>query len=245
MGILTNASTIASYKTDESALEKSYVLTPENDATAAKWEKQLLSGVGLDGVHTLMRVVGDYGGTSLDVGMSYGAQYFGLRKFYPKVIWSGVDICQKYIDKFRARLAKGENPTTYVVNDYAKMKDIADASYTTVTARSVLSYYSPENAFKIIDEMLRIAERAVIIKFYRLPSQVEDEYREAVGNRVGRGYFVDWARDKWDSYLSSLVGINATYYPNAVERAEPEGHPDFGTIPADEPVVQVVALEKP
>ena len=82
------------------------------------------------------------------------------------------------------------------------MVEVKDESYDVVTARSVLSHYSPEHAFKIVDEMLRITKKGVVLKLYSVPDDREDDYRLGDGNMTGRGYFVKWAQPKWESYLS-------------------------------------------
>jgi hypothetical protein len=195
---------IEDYKLDESAPMINWHLTPENDRVAQRWTAQLLSGEGLEDVQALMSaaydVAGD-GGSCLDVGMAYGAQYFAMKRFYPQVVWSGVEVAQQYIDKFRKLITDGSNPEVFKVDSYLNMSGIKDESYDVVTGRSVLSHYSPEHAFKIIDEMLRIAKKAIVLKLYIPPKPGDDDYRLGDGNMTGRGYFVTWSDDKWQRYL--------------------------------------------
>jgi ubiquinone/menaquinone biosynthesis C-methylase UbiE len=198
---------VETYKLDEKQMTLNHTLTTGNRDTSVRWRKQLLDG-GLPEVQILMKAINNYApvGTCLDVGSADGAQYFGLRKFFPKVKWTGCEISQDYIDLFIAALkTEGiiETPETIKVIDYRNLSIFTDNSFDVVTSRSVLSHYSPEHGFLIIDEMLRVAKIAVLIKFYQLPYLIDDEYKEGFANLEDRGYFVSWAVSKWDNYIKN------------------------------------------
>lgn len=196
---------IEEYKKDESLIMRGYKLSEQNDLTAKLWREQLLEKRGLDDVHVLMSAVGKNMpfGTCLDVGMSYGALFFGFEKFYPEIKWSGCDIYYPHIEKAKSLLAENQNPSMSLVPSYDNLSIYADNSFDFVFSCSMLTHYSPEHAFKIIDEMLRVAKNAVIIKFYQVPQGIDDEYILGHANMAGRGYFVVWSLPKWLDYIKN------------------------------------------
>lgn len=203
------------YKQDEKQLELQHSLTEANDTVAERWQAAALAGTMIP-VQAFIDAIGHYAkdGTCLDLGMSYGAQYFALKKFHPSVVWEGVEIASKYVPKFAQR--KGDDsPTTHLISDYKDLSAFADGAYDVVTSRSMLCHYKPESGFAILDEMLRVARRAVIVKFYELPSGEEDRYIEGFGNMAGRGYFVTWAEEKWRNYIKGKT-VTSFDYPTVV-----------------------------
>jgi len=191
---------VETYKQDEKQMFLNHTLTATNDEYATKYLQGFLSGNMVESM-AFLKAINEYGETCLDVGSSYGAQYFGLKKFYPNIKWTGCEISQQYIDRFKNLLEEGENAEVFLISDYKDLSSIPDNSYDVVTSRSMLCHYTPENAFKIIDEMLRIAKKAVVIKFYCLPTDNDDRYVEGFGNMTDRGYFVYWSKLKWDEYI--------------------------------------------
>jgi hypothetical protein len=200
---------LTTYKLDEGAAMKVHVLTQSNREVSVAWRKQLLDG-GLSDVQTLMKAIAEYApeGTCLDVGSADGPQYFGLHKFYPKVQWTGCEISQAYIDLFADALkleGVDETPPVISVQDYGDLSLIGDGSFDVVTARSVLSHYQFAHAVKIMDEMIRIARVAVVIKFYNLPEEIDvpaEKFDEGTGNLTDRAYLVNWTAADWAGYVA-------------------------------------------
>lgn len=210
---------LEAYKQNEKALELAHTLTAENDQRAARYLELTLEGV-MEPMQAFLDAIGHYakGGTCLDLGMSYGAQYYGLKKFHPSVTWHGCEIAGKYLPKFQLMTGNEDvkNPShIFPVVDYGDLSIFPDDSFDVVTSRSALCHYTPEKGFAIIDEMLRVASRAVIIKFYQLPTEEEDRYVEGFANMQGRGYFVFWSKPKWDSYIKGKK-VSSFNYPSVI-----------------------------
>lgn len=206
---------LETYKLDEKQLELAQTLTPSNDLVAERWKNAMLAGSMIP-VQAFLDAIGHYAkdGKCLDLGMSYGPQYFGLKQFHPSVTWEGVEIASKYLPKFDG-LKGQDTPVTHLISDYKDLSAFSDSSYDVVTSRSMLCHYKPESGFAIIDEMLRVASVAVIIKFYELPNGDEDKYVEGFANMTGRGYFVTWAKAKWDEYTKGKK-VSSFNYPTVV-----------------------------
>ena len=209
---------LETYKQDEKQMLLQHTLTQRNIDTSTVWRKQVLNGE-MPAVQALLKAVNEYARpnrTCLDLGSADGPQYFGLKKFYPEIKWTGCEISQDYIDLFiNALKIEGitEEPKTIKVIDYKDLSSIPDNSYDVVTSRSALSHYTPEHAFIIIDEMLRVCSKAVIIKFYQSPNELEDRYVEGFANMENKGYFVFWSKTKWDNYIKDK---KVTWYSTQV-----------------------------
>ena len=195
---------IATYKLDEKQAIKSFVFTDVHDAIADRFEAEILArkrsfyNAFLDAIGALAD-----GGVCLDVGSSYGAQYFALKQMFPNVKYKGVEVAPEYIKRFRARLASGEAPDILLVDDYTDLSELPDNSCEVVTARSVLRHYTFEHGSKIIDEMLRVASKAVVILFITPPIHEKEIYTEAFGDWTGKGYFIEWEKAAWEKYLEN------------------------------------------
>jgi len=188
---------LAKYVQDESAPMRSYVFDADYDTVADRYQFEItfnpnsITKIFLD-------LIPQYGKTCLDVGMAFGAQYFALQRQYPDVVWTGVDIIQTYIDKFQARGGKGD---TLLVNSYLPMPEIKDNAFDVVTSRSALNHYSPGHGFGIINEMLRIASKAVIIKFIQPHARWFTAYSYDDSHRGSMRMNVVWTEKQWREYI--------------------------------------------
>ena len=192
---------LETYKQDESAMLRSFVFTQEDDDIATAYQDEITNRP-TGPTKLFLDLIPQYGKSCLDVGMSYGAQYFALREQCPDIVWTGVDILQTYDDKLRARITDGSKPETILVKSYfPSMAEIPDASYDVVTARSLLTHYSHEHGFQIIDDMLRIATKAVIVKFYGESATRFTCYSQSDDRRGAMRINVVWGYPYWRDYL--------------------------------------------
>ena len=205
---------IEAYMADESVSVKTYELTPETDEIAVRYENGLKVNKYPDAAD-FMSAINKHGGDTgscLDVGYSYGAQKLALNTLFPQMTWAGVEVAEAYRDKVLTRWPDAE---TYMIDSYTDMSTIPDASYDVVTSRSMLCHYSHANAFRIIDEMLRIAQKAVVIKLYSeiqwtpelaIRDKVEledgDLFVPLEGVKEGKGFLVEWSLPAWKEYIA-------------------------------------------
>jgi len=197
------------YKLDERQAILDFTLTAAHDEVAKRYEASLVNRKS-DFNNIFLDKIAELGSSCLDVGMAYGAQYFALKAIHPTVQYAGAEISPDFIAKFLGRFKDGEFiPTVYNLTDYQNMFDIQSSSFDVVTARSVLRHYTPEHGFKIIDEMLRIAKKAVIVKFATPIEFPDDIYTEAFGPWVGKGYYIEWSKPKWDAYCKDKKMVDS------------------------------------
>lgn len=198
------------YKQDEAASIRAFVPVKENDDIADQYEQELVTRrVGRNAVFldTVGRLCGS-GGTCLDLGASYGAQYYALAANWPEARWRGCDISAGLRARFFARW-KGEaglEPPYDLIDQYDSLP-YKDGEFEVVTFRSALSYYGHERAYRLIEEALRVASRAIVVKLPLVPELEEDLYTERgrdgmLANR-GKGYCVEWSAASWLEFVGS------------------------------------------
>lgn len=206
---LTTAS-LEVYKLDEKQEILKFQLNAETDAYADLFQYRLTNNLfaNMKEFHEMINLYAT-GGTCLDVGSSYGAQYFSMKKNCPKVTWTGCEVASQFTDKFRLRLDEGENPEVVAVTDYTALP-FKDSSFDVVTSKSTHRHYSPEHGFLIIDEMIRVAKRAVVVQFLTVMEFDEDIYTPIKGILAGKGMLVEWAKPKWDKYIAdkNVITVN-------------------------------------
>ena len=176
-------------------------LSADDDARAARYQAALAS-MTYPELSAFLAAIGAFAPCScLDVGIAYGAQYFALQENFAGVTWTGCEISPVYRAAFAALLPAGPAPAVLAVSDYSSMPEIADGAYDVVTSRSMLCHYGAPHAFAIIDEMLRIAGRAVVIKTYYPPSFDAPVYTELPPDHAGGGWLVEWSLPEWSAYV--------------------------------------------
>jgi hypothetical protein len=206
---------VNTYKLDEAVAAKAFTLTAATDIVAASYEAELVAGTRPI-ASAFLNAIATYGGEDcsvLDCGCSYGAQRAALVARYPKMRWAGVEVSTAYRSKVVARWPESE---VHLVDSFLDMSCLKDQSYDVVTSRSMLCHYGHRNAFKIIDEMLRVARKAVVIKLYApiywtqvefdrgwaTPDDVGDVYLPLEGAKAGKGFLVEWFKPAWDEYIA-------------------------------------------
>lgn len=194
------------YKQDEKQAVLSYQLPAAFDEVAKRFQAEFVSMVRVDH-RAFLRAINAYGTSCLDVGAAFAAQYFALKENFPHITYTGVELSPQHRDKIETFLddegVLAGRPSIVSVADYASLP-FTDGQFDVVTSRSVLTHYKPEKGFLILDEMLRVAKKAVVIKFYLAPHVhlSESDIWEADLRDPDRGWFCKWAYPKWVGYTS-------------------------------------------
>lgn len=207
------AEEIEIYKQDEKQAILNFVCTKETDANADAFQQRLVE-MSFDNMLDFHKMINEYGagGTCLDIGANYGSQYYSMKVNCPKVEWIGCEVAPQFITRFRERAKEDENPTIYQIEDY-KSLPFENNSFDVVTSKSAHRHYSPEHGFAMIDEMLRVAKKAVVIQFFAAIELDEDLYSKPKSEIVGsKGMLVEWSKPKWDEYIAdkNVIAANNT-----------------------------------
>ncbi|MCB9358488.1 class I SAM-dependent methyltransferase [Candidatus Woesearchaeota archaeon] len=101
-------------------------------------------------------------GSVLEIGCNCGPNLSLLRKKYPKVKLTGIDINPEAIQHGRNLFREDKN-TDLIVGKADVMKRFEDNSFDVVFSDAVLIYIGPDKIDSILCEMLRISKKGIVL----------------------------------------------------------------------------------
>ncbi len=175
----------------------------------------------------LERIAAFYPFTSLlEIGCNCGPNLYLLARKFPNVEIAGIDINPEAIEKGRQLFAsEGISNVRLSVGKADRLEQFPDKSFDIVLTDAVLIYVGPDKIKKVIQEMLRVARRALIL-LERHRFEVNGKDPQGLGV-YSRGL---WIRD-YAALLKQLVPgerVKVTAIPQ--ELWPEEGWRDLGAI---------------
>lgn len=110
----------------------------------------------------IAKAVAEVGGSVLDVGCATGITYEYIKP--TNVQYFGIDFTRKFLVQ-----ARKLNPEIAVMHGSAFNLPFSDDFFTTVFCKAVLEHQHPDDYPKIVREMVRVAEKQIIIGFFMAP----------------------------------------------------------------------------
>jgi len=137
--------------------------TPEHVAQFLRNHK---TGIDNRGRQQLVHIIKSYNDpTILDVACGTAVNYEVLRNMGVKCLYTGYDRTQQLLD--HAKSLYGEN--ILLKRGHAQDLPYADRTFDVSILRHILEHMSPENAYRAIEEAIRVSIQETILVFFLTP----------------------------------------------------------------------------
>lgn len=118
-------------------------------------------------------IVVSYGGSVADIGCGVGLAYPYLRG---GVDYTGIDFTPTFIEQAREMNPSGK----FIYGDAKNLEGIQDKQFTIVLLTHVIEHVHPDDVGKVLNEAIRVAEKAVVINWFKPP---RDTYTNKIEER--------------------------------------------------------------